>query len=165
MIDTPRLAGAPVGEDDLPFLIEMYEQERVMTYLGGVRDAAYARKRLDGWLGHWDEHGWGATVFRHRETGERIGWGGLQHSTIGRGEEHITVGYIVRPEAWGQGHATEITVASLRYAFDGLGLDEVFASVAAAHRASRRVLEKAGLRLVEEIDHGTYGEAIYRVAR
>ena len=59
MTDTPRLAGAPMAEDDLPFLIEMYQQERVMTYLGGVRDAAYARKRLDGWLRHWDEHGWG----------------------------------------------------------------------------------------------------------
>lgn len=56
------------------------------------------------------------------------------------------LGYILAHDAWGQGYATEIARTLLRAGFEQLGLQRIFALCAVQHRASARVLEKAGLR-------------------
>jgi RimJ/RimL family protein N-acetyltransferase len=160
VIDTPRLTSRPLGDDDLPFLVEMYADETATWAIGGNRTPEQVRQRLDRWKRHWDLHGWGGVMFFARDGGERIGWGGLQHSTID-GDDLVTVGYVVRPDRWNQGYATEITVASLGYGFDALGLERIHASVEGRNAASRRVLEKAGMTVERELDHGELVEVIY----
>ena len=58
------------------------------------------------------------------------------------------LGYRLRRSAWGRGLATEGSVALVRAAFTDLGAARVVAETMAVHLASRRVMEKAGLRLV-----------------
>ena len=122
------------------------------------------RDRIDHWTRHWNAHGFGATLFCEHATAQPIGWGGLQYSTIGIGE-CLTVGYVIAPESFGHGYATEIAIAAVGYAFGTLNAPELFASVLATNRASRRVLEKAGLSIHREIDHGQHIEVIYVIAR
>lgn len=56
---------------------------------------------------------------------------------------------VQRPlEAWGRGLASEGARALVEYAFADLGARRVVAQCMAVHVASRRVMEKAGLRLV-----------------
>ena len=160
MIETARLTSEPLGEDDLSFLVAMYADEAVTWGIGGNRTPAQVRERLDRWMRHWAVHGWGGVMFFARDTGERIGWGGLQHSTID-GDDLITVGYVIHPDRWNEGYATEITVASVRHGFRDLGFDRIHASVEGRNAASRRVLEKAGLAIEREIDHGEITEVIY----
>jgi RimJ/RimL family protein N-acetyltransferase len=104
------------------------------------------------------------TLFHERTTGQPIGWGGLQYSTIGIGE-CLTVGYVIAPVAWRRGYATEIATASVGHAFDELSARQLYASVLSTNDASRRVLDKAGLRVHREIDHGGHIEVIYLAAR
>jgi RimJ/RimL family protein N-acetyltransferase len=163
-IDTIRLSGRRLADQDLPFVVQVWNDERVAPNIGGTRSEEQLRQRIARWTRHWDTYGFGATLFQVRTTGETIGWGGLQHSTIGVGER-LTVGYVVAPGAWGRGHATEIATASVAYAFDQLGVEQVHASVLSTNRASRRVLEKAGLAVHREIDHGDHVEVIYAIAR
>jgi ribosomal-protein-alanine N-acetyltransferase len=47
---------------------------------------------------------------------------------------------------WNQGIATEATKSSLRYGFEEAKLDRIVAITAPEHIASRRVMEKAGLK-------------------
>jgi RimJ/RimL family protein N-acetyltransferase len=61
------------------------------------------------------------------------------------------LGYRLRRSAWGQGYATEGSLALVRKAFTELGVQRVTAGALAANVASWRVMEKAGLTLV-----GTY---------
>jgi RimJ/RimL family protein N-acetyltransferase len=49
---------------------------------------------------------------------------------------------------WGQGYATEGSRALIDKAFAELGVERVYASTMAVNVASRRVMEKAGLRFV-----------------
>ena len=58
-----------------------------------------------------------------------------------------------------------IATASVAYAFDQLDARELHASVLSTNRASRRVLEKAGLSVDLEIDHGEHIEVIYVIPR
>lgn len=57
------------------------------------------------------------------------------------------VGYTIDPTHAGRGYATEALAGLLAIAFDELGLRRVEAGCFAMNTASRRVLEKAGMRL------------------
>jgi RimJ/RimL family protein N-acetyltransferase len=162
VIETPRLAGRQLTEEDLPFVERAWNDERVHGTIGGPRTRTQLRERIDRWTRHWADHGFGATLFSTRADDEPVGWGGLQHSTIGVGE-CLTVGYVLAPEHWGSGYASEIAAAAVDYAFTALGAPELHASVLSTNLASRRVLEKAGLRVERELPHDGHVEVIYVV--
>jgi RimJ/RimL family protein N-acetyltransferase len=103
-------------------------------------------------------------LFQERTTGQPIGWGGLQHSTVGIGYR-LTVGYVIAPEAWGRGYAAEIAIASVLTRFGILGARHLYASVLSTNVASRRVLENAGLSVHCEIDHGEHVEVVHAIRR
>lgn len=56
------------------------------------------------------------------------------------------LGYILARFAWGHGYASEAAAAIVRHGFNVLRLPRIFGLCHVAHRASARVLEKAGLR-------------------
>jgi RimJ/RimL family protein N-acetyltransferase len=103
-------------------------------------------------LEHWARYGFGLWLLRDRDTGELVGRGGLQHTFVA-GLHEIEVGWAIVPERWGQGLATELAEASLQAAFGPLRLRRVVAFTLPDNVASRRVMEKAGMRFEREIDH------------
>lgn len=82
-------------------------------------------------------------------TGEFFGWFHLKPLEGEPGS--LDLGYRLRRERWGRGLATEGSALLLERAFGELGAQRVTAHALEANRASRRVLEKLGLRL-----QGTY---------
>jgi len=164
LMDTVSLRGRPLVRDDLEFVRRVWNDVRVAPTIGGPRADQQLIERIERWARHRRDHGFGGTIFHVRTTEQAIGWGGLQHSTIGIGDR-LTVGYVIAPEESGRGYATEIATASVAYAFDVLGVDDLYASVLSTNAASRRVLEKAGLSVHREIDHGQDVEVIYAVQR
>jgi len=93
---------------------------------------------------HWQERSFGPWAFFSTETGLFVGRGGLATTTMA-GRQCVEVAYAVRPEEWGQGYATEMAAVAVAYART-LGLSEVVGFTAAGNHASRRVLEKCGMR-------------------
>ena len=163
-MDTARLTGRQVVADDLRFVDGLWNDERVSPNLGGTCSEQQSRERIERWTRHWNDHGFGPTLFHERTTGHPIGWGGLQYASIG-GEERLTVGYVIAPAVWGRGYASEIASASVTHAFDELGAGQLFAEVLSTNAASRRVLEKAGLTVHSEIGHGNEVDVIYLIER
>ena len=151
-MDTERLVGEKVIADDLTFVSQVWGDDRVSPTIGGPVASDEIQHRLASWTSHWDTHGFGMTLFRERQTNTRIGWGGLQHSTIGIGER-LTVGYVIDPAAWGRGYASEIALSCVDYAFTMLSADALYASVLSTNAASCRVLAKAGFHQLCEVEH------------
>jgi RimJ/RimL family protein N-acetyltransferase len=58
----------------------------------------------------------------------------------------VTVGYDFARCCWGQGYATEALVAVVKHLLGAPGVAQVCAQAAIDHVASRRVMEKAGMR-------------------
>ena len=52
---------------------------------------------------------------------------------------------------WGNGYATEVSLAMLRYAFDELGCQLVLAGADPLHEASFRVIDKLGMLFVRRV--------------
>src|SRR5918998_828403 len=111
---------------------------------GGVADAGAVRAQIAALASHWERHGFGYWMWFDRETGEPVGRGGLSRTHVG-GRDEVEVGWAVRPERWGEGHATEMGAAAVAFAFDRLGLDDVVAYTLPDNRSSRRGVEKPGL--------------------
>ena len=57
------------------------------------------------------------------------------------------LGYAINPDFQCHGYATEAALALIRYAFEGLGLSVVYAECDTRNLPSRRVMEKAGMKL------------------
>jgi RimJ/RimL family protein N-acetyltransferase len=159
-METARLTGRPLAEEDIPFVVKAWNDERVTALVDETMTEQQVRERIERWSRHRAIYGCGTELFYDRTTAQPIGWGGLQHSAIGNGER-LTIGYAIAPDVWGRGYATEIALASAAYAFDQLSADDVRASILSTNTRSRRVAEKVGLSLECEINHGKHVEVIY----
>ncbi len=87
-----------------------------------------------------------------KENKEFIGWCGLDHREPS--QPNAVLFYLLQKELWGKGLATEAAKAVLKYAFCGLGLAQVDGGAAAENAASKRVMEKAGMRYVGRSEDG-----------
>jgi ribosomal-protein-alanine N-acetyltransferase len=111
--------------------------------LGGPRSDRQAAEMLAADIAHWQERSFGPWVFFETATGVFVGRGGLRAVDLA-GRRCVEVLYAVRSDAWGRGYATEmarLAVANARR----LELADVVGFTATTNRASRRVLEKAGM--------------------
>ena len=59
MIETARLSGRPVVDDDLAFVSRVWNDERVAPTIGGPRTEQQLRDRIGLWTRHWSTHGFG----------------------------------------------------------------------------------------------------------
>lgn len=55
------------------------------------------------------------------------------------------IGYVLNPDFWGRGYATEAVQRVIRFGFDYLGLHRIEAKYMEENIASRRVMEKCGM--------------------
>lgn len=77
-----------------------------------------------------------------KETGDCIGLCSLQRWVPGSGSARL--GYLLAPEWWNRGIATEAVQLISRFGFEQLELRQIEACCGEANLASRRVLEKCG---------------------
>jgi RimJ/RimL family protein N-acetyltransferase len=67
----------------------------------------------------------------------------------------VELGWRLPQAAWGQGYASEAAAAAVEFAFDTLELPQVVAFTIPANTASRRVMERLGMRhdAADDFDH------------
>src|SRR5271165_2014155 len=118
---------------------------------GGPRTDRQASAILATDLLHWQQEAFGPWLFFETSTGVFVGRGGLRRATV-RGRRSIELLYAVRTDSWGEGYATEMATVAMAHA-RRLGLDEVVGFTATSNAASRRVLEKVGMRFETTFQH------------
>ncbi|WP_246056299.1 GNAT family N-acetyltransferase [Cellulomonas cellasea] len=148
---TERLTLRELTADDVDLLVELDADPAVMHHVtGGVPTprAEVVDEILPAFLAYYargDGYGFWAAVERGSE--EFLGWFHLRPGE-GRPHDEPELGYRLRRAAWGHGFATEGARALVDTAFSDLGAARVVAEAMAVHTASRRVMEKCGMRLV-----------------
>ena len=91
--------------------------------------------------------GYGFWAAIEKSTGAFLGWFHFRPAEDAPPNE-VELGYRLHKAAWGKGYATEGSRALVDKGFAELGVERVVAFTMVVHVASRRVLEKAGLRYV-----------------
>lgn len=149
--------------DARPLHERVFGDAEVMRFIprGASPSVERTRATIERFLAHEREKGFGLWAVELKETGELIGDAGL-FLVEGTGPE-VEVAYHFGRTWWGQGYATEAAIASMDFGFRECGLTEIIAICYPDHIASRRVMEKAGMRYVGEAQY--YGTDVVKYVR
>jgi RimJ/RimL family protein N-acetyltransferase len=149
--ETQRLVLRRFTMADVDNLVSLDADPEVMHFVtGGIPTTReeIEQEVLPAFLGYYKQFdGYGFWAAIEKPTGEFLGWFHFRPRE-GAGPEEAELGYRLRKSAWGKGYATEGSRALIRKGFTEFGVQRVVAETMAVHVASRRVMEKAGLRLV-----------------
>ncbi|MBQ1074315.1 GNAT family N-acetyltransferase [Micromonospora sp. C31] len=175
-LSTLRLVLREFTSADADLLVELDGDPEVVRYLTGGRatppEAVRERVLPRILAGYRRPPGLGWWAALDRGSGDFLGWFEFRPTHDGDARE-VELGYRLRRAAWGAGLATEGCRALIGKGFAELGVERVTANTMTVNAASRRVLEKSGLRLVrtyvgdwpEMIDGAEHGEVEYALTR
>ena len=126
----------------------MFGDPEAMKYIprGASPSLERTRASVERFMRHERENGFGLWAVELKGSGEFIGDCGL-FLVQGVGPE-VEVAYHFGKQWWNHGYATEAASACLGYGFKECGLTEIIAICFPEHLASRRVMEKSGMRYV-----------------
>jgi RimJ/RimL family protein N-acetyltransferase len=148
---TERLYLRRFTSADAPLLCELDSDPEVMRHISkGVPTPleTIEREILPSWLRmyeHSDRIGiWAA---HETATGRFVGWFHLRPDRYVPADQEL--GYRLRRDAWGRGYATEGSRALIKKTFQDWGSERIVARTLVGNAASRRVMEKCGLRFEE----------------
>ncbi|MGW4940032.1 GNAT family N-acetyltransferase [Actinoplanes sp. NPDC004185] len=185
-LETDRLVLRQFTAGDVDHIVELDSDPAVMRYLTGGRATPREEVRdvvLPFWLAYHErgeQFGFWAAV--EKASGRFVGWFHFRPRPDGPpavgdadadADAGVELGYRLRREFWGQGYATEGSVALIRKGFTELGVERVYAETLAVNLGSRRVMEKAGLRYIrtfhqdwpERIPGDEHGDVEYALTR
>ena len=167
-----RLVLRRFASADVDDLVRLNADEGVLRFLARhppSRGAVTAE--LSQVIDAYDEHPGFGRFAAQDAAGRFLGWFGLVVDERGTGSPEL--GYRLRRAMWGNGLATEGSQALVDEAFAELGAERVRAETMVVNAASRRVLDKVGMRHVRTLHKhfedslpGTeQGEACYQITR
>ncbi|HIG44113.1 MAG: GNAT family N-acetyltransferase [bacterium] len=151
LLKTRRLCLRKFTRDDARYLHQLDNDPEVMRYINGglpvsldmIEDrvlATFVQYDMDRQgLGFW------AVVDIHSSA--FLGWVCLRPQQDDPAT--ASIGYRFLLETWGQGYATEAAQALINLGFTELSLERVIATAYEKNQASRRVMDKLGLRFVK----------------
>ncbi|MBB4842371.1 RimJ/RimL family protein N-acetyltransferase [Paucibacter oligotrophus] len=148
-IETSRLLLREPAAADLAAIFEIHADPITNRFNPGgpMRSVQEAEVLLQGWLAHWRAQGYGYWAIAARQQPEQLlGFGGIMAKPI-EGQTGLNLYFRFRPQAWGQGYASEMALAALALAFEQLHAPAVLAVVRPANMPSRKTLERIGMRL------------------
>lgn len=93
-----------------------------------------------------------------KDTNEFVGWCGLDH--LDQTKVDPALFYLLKANYWGKGLATEAARALLSYAFTQMELASIHGGAAPENLASKRVMEKLGMKYVGLDEEGGYAFTI-----
>ncbi|MBB5430743.1 GNAT family N-acetyltransferase [Nocardiopsis composta] len=173
-LETERMVLRRFTENDDGLLFGLDADPEVMRYLTGGRPTPREEVRerilpaMLGWYERCTDRGFWAAQTRE---GGFLGWFHLREPT-GADPGEPELGYRLRRSAWGRGYATEGSRALVSAAFSDPSVRRVFARTMAVNAGSRRVMEKAGMRLVRTFNEGghpipgsEHGDVEYAITR
>ena len=149
-LETERLLLRAFTEDDVDNLFELDSDPEVLRFING--GVASPRDLIEGvilprFLSCYRRYeGFGYWAAIEKASGEFIGWFELCPED-GRGAHDIALGYRLRKKSWGKGYGAEGATALIAKAFTELAAQRVFACTYSQNHASRRVMEKSGMKL------------------
>lgn len=149
LLETDRLVLRKFVASDVDHLVELDADPEVMHFITNGQPTTRAEietevlpeflrwHRSSTYLGFW--------AAEEQTNGSFLGWFHLRPGD-GHSDTEPELGYRLRRSAWGRGLATEGCRALIDHAFGQHQIERILAETMVVHTASRRVMDKCGLR-------------------
>ncbi|MEM8584761.1 MAG: GNAT family N-acetyltransferase [Bacteroidota bacterium] len=164
-IETDRLILRGIQENDVQGIFELDSDPEVHRYLGNrpISSIEEAESTVKYIRDQYEKDGIGRFAVLDKSTEEFIGWAGLKYErTVRTDMDYYDLGYRLKRKFWGRGIATEAALESLKYGFQILKLQQIYAGAQVDNLGSNKVLQKVGLTFIETFEfdyapHNWYG--------
>lgn len=151
---TERLLMRRWRDSDREPFAAMNADPEVMRHFPHLQPREESDASVDRFEQRFVEQGFGLWALELRETGEFLGFTGLNPMPDGiPGEGGMEVGWRLARPAWGNGYATEAGRAALDLAFGPLGFGEIWSITAVTNVPSQAVMRRLGLSEHAFFDH------------
>lgn len=134
--ETERCLIRELSLSDLPALYELYDKPGMTDYVEPLYDyeteLEYQKAYIENMYGFYEYGMW--LVFS-KKTGKLIGRAGLEHNEMG---------YMIAPELWNRGYATEVCRFIIDYARENTDFEELYCRIDERNVASVRLAKKLG---------------------
>lgn len=145
-LDTPRLHLRAFTPSDAPTVRRLAGDRAIADTTLNIPhpyEPGMAEEWIDSHDSLFDEGKAVICAMTRKLNGELVGAVGL---TLHPEAKRAELGYWVGRPFWGNGYATEAAGGLMRWAFDDLALDRIYATHLTRNPASGRVMEKLGMR-------------------
>lgn len=152
--NSERLYYRPFRRIDAAAAFTFFGDPEVMKYSAfGVHPTVdRTREMIAELIDHNRRRGFSFWAVIERDTDELIGMVGLSEFDEWG---DLELAYRFRRDRWGRGYATEAATAWVAKGFSTLDLLQIVAVVEPGHVVSRHILEKIGMRFIEQrVSHG-----------
>jgi [ribosomal protein S5]-alanine N-acetyltransferase len=164
MLETERLVLRPLSADEADSLHRISNEPNVLLYLwdNELVSEATIKSLIAQSDRMFSKEKIGVFSIRMRGRDDLLGFCGFVR--LG-GMEESELWYELTQKVWGRGLATEAARACVRYAFEDVGMERVIAGADAPNTASLRVIEKLGMKYLDNISPSAPGEPYFVLYR
>jgi [ribosomal protein S5]-alanine N-acetyltransferase len=160
-IETVRLRLRRYVEGEEQLVHRLMSNPRVMRFYPAPYDLERSRRVLSSVLTSYRERGYSLLAVERKSDGEYVGQIGLLYWDDVDAREDVEVAYMLFPEHWGRGYATEAARACRDWAFVHLGVDRVVSFIDVNNEPSIAVAQRNGMVPLKRIDQSRFGKPIY----
>jgi len=146
LLETQRLLLRPFREADIPEIVQLLNDPAIAKTTLNI-PYPYNEEKAREWL-DFQQQGWESGqehtfAITRQEDGRLLGAISIRANARHKKAE---IGYWIGSPYWGQGYATEAARAIIRYGFETLDLNRIYALHFSENPASGRVMQKAGMQ-------------------
>ena len=142
ILETGRCTLREMTTDDLPILYDLYDDDEVRKYIEPLYSYEEEKKYTEDYIKNmYGFYGFGLWLAFERKTGRLVGRAGISLREID-GESCHEIGYIIHRDFRRKGYASEICHGIIKYAFDELGINELYIVTEKSNKASVMTAEK-----------------------
>ncbi|MEG1026817.1 MAG: GNAT family N-acetyltransferase [Flavobacterium sp.] len=157
ILETERLYLRKINFDDVDDLFEMDSDAEVHKFIENnpVISKDQIVEVVTMLNQQYDENGIARWAVVDKLTNECIGWAGLKYfrKPLNNKSDFYELGYRFKRKHWGKGYATEASQAILKYGFQNLNINSIFAITHLENKNSINVLQKLGFQFKETFDY------------
>lgn len=165
-VETERLILRPFEASDLDeWARVIFDDPEVTRYLPkrSVSPREHAELNLQAMNEEWSQYGYSWWAVTDKKTERLIGHCGLSYNGVYEGETELT--YALAKDTWGKRVATEAAWASVRFGFETIQLERIFACAFPENVGSRRVMEHIGFIYEKDTQYLGFDVVYYSLNR
>lgn len=161
-IITKRLTLRKFSDRDMKKFYEIVKKNEVGEWLGIGKGMSFeeAEAYLNKIIEHWTKHNFGVWAVINKTNEEIMGHCGLRYIDE---TEDIEIIYLLDPNFWGKGYATEAGNEVIKYAFNNLRIDKLIARVRTGNSKSKRVIDKLGFEYIGDREYAGRTLSFYEI--
>ncbi|KJV55109.1 acetyltransferase family protein [Orientia chuto str. Dubai] len=158
MIETPRLLLRRPINDDMLIAENLWRDEKVREFLGGIISDDLIKQKVVELQNHWDLYQFGLCVVFDKSAKKITGICGLHHS-----EDGIELSYMFFSEFWGKGFAREAVTLCIDYGFNTLKFNKIIAITQEANIKSCQLLQMIGMVHIKSFERFNAQQCLFTI--